>query len=115
MHSLMAPAIVLAGTGGLRRTRSILISASCMKHTLCQKVHGRTSITIASLLACVSLIHTQTSIILANIQAAQIKYPVRESKDVPPKLISTIIPAKGGKWRTMTSRMGGKEDEGADD
>ena len=63
-----------------------------------------------------SLTQTQTfHIILANIQAAQIKYPVRESKDAPRKLISTIMQARGGKWRTMTSRMGGKEDEGADD
>ena len=53
--------------------------------------------------------------ILANIKAAQIQYPVRESKDAPPKLISSIMQAKGGKWRTMTSRMGGKEDAGADD
>ena len=63
-----------------------------------------------------SLLQTQTfHITLANKQAAQIKYPVRESKDAPPKLISTIMQAKGGKWRTMMSRMGGKEDEGADD
>ena len=51
----------------------------------------------------------------ANIQAAQLQYPVRESKDAPPKFISTTMRAKGGKWRTMASRMGGKEDEGADD
>ena len=51
---------------------------------------------------------------MTNIHAAQIQYPVRESKDAPPKLVSTIMQAKGGKWRTMTSRMGGKEDEGGD-
>lgn len=44
----------------------------------------------------------------------QIKYPVRESKDAPPKLVGTIMQATGGKWRTMTSRMGGKEDEGGE-
>ena len=52
--------------------------------------------------------------ILANVPAAQIKYPVRESKDAVPKLVSTIMQAKGGKWRTMTSRMGGEEDEGGE-
>ena len=48
---------------------------------------------------------------MTNTAAAQIKYPIRESRDAPPKLISTIMQAKGGKWRTMTSRMGGKEDK----
>ncbi len=54
MHSLMARVIVLAGTGGPRRTKSIPISVSCMKRTLCRKGHGRTSIKISSQLACVS-------------------------------------------------------------
>ena len=49
---------------------------------------------------------------VTNVPAAQIKYPIRESKDAPLKLVSTITQAKGGRWRTMTSRMGGKEDEG---
>ena len=53
-------------------------------------------------------------VIVTDAPAAQIKYPVRESKDAPPKLVSTIMPAKGGKWRTMTSRMGGKEDIGGE-
>ena len=51
--------------------------------------------------------------IMTDESAGQIKYPIRESKDAPPKLVSTIMKAKGSKWRTMTSRMGGKvaEDE----
>lgn len=39
--------------------------------------------------------------IVMNVPAAQIKYPVRESKDAPPKLVDTTMQAKGGKWRTM--------------
>lgn len=52
--------------------------------------------------------------VVTNIPAAQIKYPVRDSKDAPLKLVSTIMQAKGGRWRTMTSRMSGKEDEGGE-
>lgn len=52
--------------------------------------------------------------VVTNVPAGQIKYPVRESKDAPPKLVGTIMQATGGKWRTMTSRMGGKEDEGGE-
>lgn len=48
---------------------------------------------------------------VTNVSTAQIQYPVRESKDAPPKLVSTIMQANGGKWKSMTSRMGGKEDE----
>lgn len=52
---------------------------------------------------------------ITNVSAAQNKYLIRESEDAPPKLVSTIMQAKGGKWRTMTSRMGGKEDESGED
>lgn len=51
---------------------------------------------------------------MTNILAAQIKYPVRESKEATPQFVSTFMQAKGGKWRTMTSRMGGKVDEGGE-
>lgn len=52
---------------------------------------------------------------MTDVSAAQNKYPIRESKDAPPKLVGTIMQAKGGKWKTMTSRMGGMEDESGED
>ena len=52
--------------------------------------------------------------IVAKMPAAQIDYPVRETKDAPLKLVRTMMQAKGGKWRTMTSRIGGEEDGSGD-
>ena len=60
---------------------------------------------------CESMRSQMSLILITDVPAAQIKYPVRESKDAPPKLVSTIMKANGSRWRTMTSRMGGEMDE----
>ena len=52
---------------------------------------------------------------MTDVLTAQIEYPIQESKDAPPKFVSTIMKAKGSKWRTMTGRMGGKVDEDGED
>ena len=49
-----------------------------------------------------------------DVIAAQIKYPVKDPKDGTSKLVGTIMQAKGSKWKTMTSRMGGEEDGGGE-
>lgn len=45
---------------------------------------------------------------------AQIKYPVKDPKEGTSKLVGTIMQAKGSKWKTMTTRMGGEEDGGGE-
>ena len=61
-----------------------------------------------------SILPTSFHMNTTDVIAAQIKYPVKDPKEGTTKLVGTIMQAKGSKWKTMTSRMGGEEDGGGE-